>query len=110
MRNDLTIYNSVADQWWSDDVRWVRTLKNLVPGRLRWFDRQTDWQGRDVLDLGCAGGFMAETLAQRGANVTGIDPAGVCDQGRPPARPQEWSAHRLGCGRWRGVALCGCQL
>lgn len=75
MRNDLTIYDRVADRWWSDDVRWVRTLKNLVPGRLAWFDRQVDWQGKDVLDLGCAGGFMAEAMAQRGANVTGIDPA-----------------------------------
>ena len=75
MRNDLTIYDKVADQWWSDDIRWVRTLKNLVPGRLAWFDRHIDWQGCDVLDLGCAGGFMAEALALRGANVTGIDPA-----------------------------------
>ncbi|MBC7737150.1 MAG: 3-demethylubiquinone-9 3-O-methyltransferase [Candidatus Saccharibacteria bacterium] len=75
MRNDLTIYDKVAGSWWSDDIRWVRTLKNLVPGRLRWFDRQIDWQGCDVLDLGCAGGFMAEALALRGARVTGIDPA-----------------------------------
>jgi 2-polyprenyl-6-hydroxyphenyl methylase / 3-demethylubiquinone-9 3-methyltransferase len=75
MRNDLTIYDKVADRWWSDDVRWVRTLKNLVPGRLRWFDRHVDWRDRDVLDLGCAGGFMAEALAARGARVTGIDPA-----------------------------------
>jgi 2-polyprenyl-3-methyl-5-hydroxy-6-metoxy-1,4-benzoquinol methylase len=75
MRNDLTIYDKVADQWWSDDIRWVRTLKNLVPGRLAWFDARIDWQGKAVLDLGCAGGFMAEALAQRGADVTGIDPA-----------------------------------
>jgi len=75
MRNDLTIYDSVADRWWSDDIRWVRTLKNLVPGRLGWFDRHIDWQGKTVLDLGCAGGFMAEALALRGAQVTGIDPA-----------------------------------
>jgi 2-polyprenyl-6-hydroxyphenyl methylase/3-demethylubiquinone-9 3-methyltransferase len=75
MRNDLTIYDKVADRWWSDEIRWVRTLKNLVPGRLAWFDRHIEWQGRDVLDLGCAGGFMAEALALRGANVTGIDPA-----------------------------------
>jgi 2-polyprenyl-6-hydroxyphenyl methylase/3-demethylubiquinone-9 3-methyltransferase len=75
MRNDLTIYDRVADRWWSDDIRWVRTLKNLVPGRLGWFDRHIDWAGRDVLDLGCAGGFMAEAMAARGANVTGIDPA-----------------------------------
>jgi 2-polyprenyl-6-hydroxyphenyl methylase / 3-demethylubiquinone-9 3-methyltransferase len=75
MRNDLTIYDTVADQWWSDDIRWVRTLKNLVPGRLAWFDARIDWPGKAVLDLGCAGGFMAEALAQRGADVTGIDPA-----------------------------------
>jgi 2-polyprenyl-6-hydroxyphenyl methylase/3-demethylubiquinone-9 3-methyltransferase len=75
MRNDLTIYDKVADQWWSDEIRWVRTLKNLVPGRLTWMDRQIDWSGRDVLDLGCAGGFMAEALDDRGATVTGIDPA-----------------------------------
>jgi 2-polyprenyl-6-hydroxyphenyl methylase/3-demethylubiquinone-9 3-methyltransferase len=75
MRNDLTIYDKVADRWWSDDLRWVRTLKNLVPGRLGWFDRFIDWPKKDVLDLGCAGGFMAEAMAVRGANVTGIDPA-----------------------------------
>ncbi|ARU02286.1 bifunctional 2-polyprenyl-6-hydroxyphenol methylase/3-demethylubiquinol 3-O-methyltransferase UbiG [Yoonia vestfoldensis] len=75
MRNDLTIYDTYADKWWSDDIRWVRTLKNLVPGRLKHFDRLIDWQGKQVLDLGCAGGFMAEALARRGAQVTGIDPA-----------------------------------
>lgn len=74
-RNDLTIYDKVADRWWSDDIRWVRTLKAMVPGRLSWFDRQIDWSGKRVLDLGCAGGFMAEALAARGAHVTGIDPA-----------------------------------
>jgi 2-polyprenyl-6-hydroxyphenyl methylase / 3-demethylubiquinone-9 3-methyltransferase len=75
LRNDLTIYDGVADAWWSDNIRWVRTLKNLVPGRLGWFDTQIDWTGKDVLDLGCAGGFMAEALAAKGARVTGIDPA-----------------------------------
>ncbi len=74
-RNDLTIYDQVADRWWSDDLRWVRTLKNLVPGRLTWFDRHIAWPGKDVLDLGCAGGFMSEAMAKRGANVTGMDPA-----------------------------------
>ncbi|MFA8388138.1 MAG: bifunctional 2-polyprenyl-6-hydroxyphenol methylase/3-demethylubiquinol 3-O-methyltransferase UbiG [Pelagibaca sp.] len=75
LRNNLEIYDNVAAQWWSDDIRWVRTLKNMVPGRLGWFDTHLDWQGKDVLDLGCAGGFMAEALDDRGAIVTGIDPA-----------------------------------
>ena len=87
MRNDLTIYNTVAASWWSDEIRWVRTLKNLVPGRLAWFDRYMDWQGRDVLDLGCAGGFMAEAMSLRGAKVTGIDPAAnAIDAARAHAR------------------------
>lgn len=74
-RNDLSIYDDVAAQWWSDDIRWVRTLKNMVPGRLGWFNTQIDWQDKAVLDLGCAGGFMAEALDDLGATVTGIDPA-----------------------------------
>lgn len=74
-RNDLTIYDSAAAHWWSDDIRWVRTLRNLVPARLGWFDRHIDWHGKRVLDLGCAGGFMAEAMHDRGADVTGIDPA-----------------------------------
>ena len=74
-RNNLGIYDDVAAKWWSDDIRWVRTLKNLVPGRLGWFDRHIDWAGLGVLDLGCAGGFMAEALTFKGARVTGIDPA-----------------------------------
>ena len=87
MRNDLTIYDKVADRWWSNDIRWVRTLKNLVPGRLARFDRQIDWQGKAVLDLGCAGGFMAEAMAQCGAQVTGIDPAAdAIDAARAHAR------------------------
>lgn len=103
MRNDQTIYNTVADRWWSDDIRWVRTLKNLVPGRLAWFDRHMDWQGRDVLDLGCAGGFMAEALALRGANVTGIDPAeDAIDAARAHARE---SGLRIGYDVGVGEAL-----
>ncbi len=74
-RNDLSIYDAEAERWWSDETRWVRTLKNMVPGRLAYFDRFADWSGAEVLDLGCAGGFMAEAIAEKGARVTGIDPA-----------------------------------
>lgn len=74
-RNDLAIYDAAAARWWTDPPRWVRALRNLVPARLAWFDRFVAWPGRRVLDLGCAGGFMAEALHDRGALVTGIDPA-----------------------------------
>ncbi|CAN5485254.1 hypothetical protein BH10PSE7_BH10PSE7_15870 [soil metagenome] len=74
-QNDLSIYDSHADHWWDGSWRWLRTLQNLVPPRLAYFDRIADWPGKDVLDLGCGGGFMAEALAAMGAKVTGIDPA-----------------------------------
>lgn len=74
MRNDPTIYDRTADEWWSDEIRWVRSLKNLVPGRLKWFYRHFDWRRKDMLDLGCAAGFMAEAMVERGACVVGIDP------------------------------------
>ncbi len=74
-RNDQTIYDRAAASWWSYDLRWVRILRNMVPGRLAWFDRHLEWRGARVLDLGCAGGFLSEALARRGARVTGLDPA-----------------------------------
>jgi 2-polyprenyl-6-hydroxyphenyl methylase/3-demethylubiquinone-9 3-methyltransferase len=74
--NDLALYDAVADQWWRGDERWLRVLANMVPARLRFFDLwMPDWAGKAVLDLGCAGGFMAEAMARRGAVVTGVDPA-----------------------------------
>ncbi|MGF1446828.1 MAG: bifunctional 2-polyprenyl-6-hydroxyphenol methylase/3-demethylubiquinol 3-O-methyltransferase UbiG [Pikeienuella sp.] len=75
LNNDLAIYDRAAEAWWDGSIRWVRALHNLVPARLRAFDREIDWQGKTVLDLGCAGGFMAEALCDRGAQVTGIDPS-----------------------------------
>ena len=76
MRNDLTFYDKVAGVWWAEErPRWVRTLQNMVPARLKWFDGFVDWPGKTVLDVGCAGGFMAEAMDERGATVTGIDPA-----------------------------------
>lgn len=76
MKNDLSIYDTAAPLWWSDDQPgWVSTLQNMVPARLAWFDTFIDWSEKSVLDLGAAGGFMAEALDDLGAQVTGIDPA-----------------------------------
>ena len=76
MSQDIALYDDVAAEWWGGEKRWLRVLANMVPARLRHFDRHVpDWSGQAVLDLGCAGGFMAEALARRGAQVTGVDPA-----------------------------------
>ena len=74
-RNDLSIYDRYAKHWWDGSQRWLRTLQNIVPARMKYFDWEMQWQGKTVLDLGCGGGFMSEALAARGAIVTGIDPA-----------------------------------
>jgi ubiquinone biosynthesis O-methyltransferase len=73
--NDLRIYDTHGDHWWDGSRRWLRALENLVPARLSYFDQFVNWQGARVLDVGCGGGFMAEAMAGRGAQVTGIDPA-----------------------------------
>ena len=73
---ETVIYDDAAAHWWDDSVRWVRTLKAMVPARLAAFERAgAAWPGREVLDLGCAGGFMAEEMTRRGARVEGIDPS-----------------------------------
>ena len=71
-RNDLSIYDTYAEHWWDGSQRWLRTLQNLVPASLKYFDQVANWPGKNVLDLGCGGGFMSEALAHRGANVIGI--------------------------------------
>ena len=98
VRNDLTIYDQVADSWWTKQTRWVRTLAKMVPARLRFFDRLIDWSGKDVLDLGCAGGFMSEALARRGAEVTGIDPAAQAIAAAKTHAEQEGLAIRYDVG------------
>jgi 2-polyprenyl-6-hydroxyphenyl methylase/3-demethylubiquinone-9 3-methyltransferase len=75
VRNDQTIYERAAPDWWTGTDPFLRALRSLVPPRLRYFQRLiADWRGKEVLDLGCAGGFMSEALAERGAKVIGVDP------------------------------------
>jgi ubiquinone biosynthesis O-methyltransferase len=72
--NDLSIYET--SDWWVDPARWLRTLQNMAPVRFDFFDPIIgEWRGKKVLDVGCGGGFMSVALAERGALVTGIDPA-----------------------------------
>ena len=93
-RNDLSIYDRVADRWWADEGRWVRTLKNLVPVRLAWFDRYIDWTDKAVLDLGCAGGFMAEALASKGRERQELIP--LWTPSKPPKAGQPLLVRRSG--------------
>jgi 2-polyprenyl-6-hydroxyphenyl methylase / 3-demethylubiquinone-9 3-methyltransferase len=76
VKNDLSIYEKHANEWWSGKTRWLRTLHKMAPARLRMIDPIVgDWINKDVLDLGCGGGFLAEEMARRGARVVGVDPS-----------------------------------
>lgn len=99
--NDLSIYRTHAAHWWDGSQRFLRLMRNLVPGRMRYFSTLVaDWANMTVLDLGCGGGFMAETLARKGANVVGVDPsAPAIDVAREHARVQGVSIdYRIGSG------------
>jgi 2-polyprenyl-6-hydroxyphenyl methylase/3-demethylubiquinone-9 3-methyltransferase len=51
----------------------MRPLHEMNPLRLDWLDRHAQVAGKRVVDVGCGGGILAESMAQRGAIVLGID-------------------------------------
>ncbi len=75
-RNSQSLYDEHAASWWDEPQKFQRSLKLLVRPRLQYFEGiAPGWQGLDVLDLGCGGGYMSAALAERGAYVVGIDPS-----------------------------------
>lgn len=65
-------FEQLASRWW-DPQGEFRTLHQLNPLRLEYIDRHAHLNGKTVLDVGCGGGVLAESMAERGASVTGID-------------------------------------
>lgn len=72
---ELRKFNEVAATWWDPDGAF-KPLHQLNPARLAYVMGQCELQGKRVLDVGCGGGILAESMAARGAQVTGIDVAG----------------------------------
>lgn len=77
-RNDLSFYDNSAAEWWDQNAK-IYALNYLNQPRFEYFDRHiSDWQGLNVLDVGCGGGYTCEFLAKRGAIVTGVDQSLDC--------------------------------
>ncbi len=69
---ELEKFSALAHRWW-DPQGEFRPLHEINPLRLEWIDRHAQLAGKEVLDVGCGGGILAEAMARRGARVTGID-------------------------------------
>jgi 2-polyprenyl-6-hydroxyphenyl methylase/3-demethylubiquinone-9 3-methyltransferase len=65
-------FSRLAARWW-DPQGEFRPLHEINPLRLDWIAGHAPLAGKDVLDVGCGGGILAESMARKGARVTGID-------------------------------------
>jgi 2-polyprenyl-6-hydroxyphenyl methylase/3-demethylubiquinone-9 3-methyltransferase len=65
-------FDELAHRWWDPDGEF-KPLHDINPLRLEWIERHAGLAGKQVLDVGCGGGILAESMARRGARVTGID-------------------------------------
>jgi 2-polyprenyl-6-hydroxyphenyl methylase/3-demethylubiquinone-9 3-methyltransferase len=69
---EIARFDAVASRWW-DPQGEMRPLHDLNPVRLQYVERAGPLAGRRILDVGCGGGLLAEAMARKGAQVTGID-------------------------------------
>ena len=69
---ELDKFSELAHRWWDPESEF-KPLHDINPLRLDWIDRSVGLAGKRVLDVGCGGGILAESMATRGAEVTGID-------------------------------------
>jgi len=69
---ELQKFSDLAHRWWDPESEF-KPLHDINPLRLDWIDRAVGLNGKKVLDVGCGGGILAESMATRGAAVTGID-------------------------------------
>jgi 2-polyprenyl-6-hydroxyphenyl methylase/3-demethylubiquinone-9 3-methyltransferase len=69
---ELEKFSRLAARWW-DPAGEFRPLHEINPLRLEWISGHAPLAGQVVLDVGCGGGILTESMARRGARVTGID-------------------------------------
>ncbi len=69
---EIAKFEALANRWW-DPTSEFKPLHEINPLRSNYIDERAKLAGKTVLDVGCGGGLLSEAMAQRGANVTGID-------------------------------------
>jgi len=71
-RAEVAKFEALASRWWDRESEF-KPLHDINPLRTNYIDRHASLAGKKVLDVGCGGGILSEAMAQRGADVTGID-------------------------------------
>lgn len=71
---EIAKFEALAERWWDPDGDF-RPLHEINPLRLNYIDERAGLHGSRVLDVGCGGGILAESMARRGATVRAIDMA-----------------------------------
>ncbi|HAS16151.1 MAG TPA: 3-demethylubiquinone-9 3-O-methyltransferase, partial [Idiomarina abyssalis] len=70
---EIAKFSALASRWWDPDGEF-KPLHKINPVRLGFIENHTEGLfGKKVLDVGCGGGLLSEAMAERGAEVTGID-------------------------------------
>jgi len=69
---EIAKFEALAHRWWDRESEF-KPLHEINPLRVNWIDEQISLAGKKVLDVGCGGGILSESMARRGAQVTGID-------------------------------------
>jgi 2-polyprenyl-6-hydroxyphenyl methylase/3-demethylubiquinone-9 3-methyltransferase len=69
---ELQKFGDLAHKWWDKDSEF-KPLHEINPLRLNWIDGLVALEGKRVLDVGCGGGILSESMHFKGADVTGID-------------------------------------
>ena len=69
---EINKFSELAHKWW-DKTSEFKPLHDINPLRLNYVDQAVSLSGKSVLDVGCGGGILSESMAQKGAIVTGID-------------------------------------
>lgn len=71
-QNELDKFSQLAHRWWDPNSEF-KPLHQINPLRLHWMESRANIAGKKVLDIGCGGGILSESMAARGSAVTGID-------------------------------------
>jgi 2-polyprenyl-6-hydroxyphenyl methylase / 3-demethylubiquinone-9 3-methyltransferase len=69
---ELAKFSELAHRWWDPESEF-RPLHQINPLRLDWINATCPLAGKKVLDVGCGGGILSDSMARKGADVTGID-------------------------------------